>query len=232
MIKHDEMDEILRKTLEDHKLSRTEKRALDEVIDEIAPNIEERAWLSNHAFDLAREEITGHENHRVLDWLEEVIKVIRHASAPDDHQGIVEAHFTPQHNAVSRIESLFRTARRSVDICVFTITDDRLSSAIIKAFKQGIKIRIITDDEKSHDRGSDIDQFFHTGIPIRTDHSEHHMHHKFAIFDKRLLLTGSYNWTRGAARSNQENFLIIDHPTLIKSYQETFERLWDKFEPE
>ena len=39
------------------------------------------------------------------------------------------------------------------------------------------------------------------GIPVAFDASEHHMHHKFAIFDGRTLLSGSYNWTRSAAIS-------------------------------
>ena len=37
------------------------------------------------------------------------------------------------------------------------------------------------------------------GVAVRIDRSEHHMHHKFALFDDAILATGSYNWTRSAA---------------------------------
>ena len=52
------------------------------------------------------------------------------------------------------------------------------------------------------------------------------MHHKFAIIDNRLLLTGSYNWTFSANNRNDENLLIIDDPELIEVFENQFENLW------
>ena len=52
------------------------------------------------------------------------------------------------------------------------------------------------------------------------------MHHKYAIFDAKWLLNGSYNWTRGAARDNQENCVVTDDPKLLAAYAAAFERLW------
>ncbi len=57
------------------------------------------------------------------------------------------------------------------------------------------------------------------------------MHHKFALFDERLLATGSYNWTRSAADKNQENLLVTGDPRLVTPYAELFERLWVEFAP-
>jgi phosphatidylserine/phosphatidylglycerophosphate/cardiolipin synthase-like enzyme len=56
------------------------------------------------------------------------------------------------------------------------------------------------------------------------------MHHKFAIFDGALLLTGSYNWTRGAARDNEENFITTPDRRLIASFTAAFGRLWNSLE--
>jgi phosphatidylserine/phosphatidylglycerophosphate/cardiolipin synthase-like enzyme len=55
------------------------------------------------------------------------------------------------------------------------------------------------------------------------------MHHKFALFDDDLLLTGSYNWTRGAADSNEENLILSNDRRLLASFRDEFERLWKKF---
>ena len=52
------------------------------------------------------------------------------------------------------------------------------------------------------------------------------MHHKFAIIDNRLLLTGSYNWTSSANNRNNENLMVIDDPEVIARYQNQFEKLW------
>jgi DNA uptake protein ComE-like DNA-binding protein len=52
------------------------------------------------------------------------------------------------------------------------------------------------------------------------------MHHKFAIIDNHLLLTGSYNWTFAANNKNEENLMVIDDPEIIARYQNQFEKLW------
>lgn len=227
---HAEMETILRQTLDDLRLSRSEKRALGEVLGDLAPQADELAWLRNRAFELAHEQLDGHENHNVLDWLEEVVKVMAAAGGAAGKEAIAEAYFTPGSDATARITSLIRTARRSVDVCVFTITDNRIAGALLDAHQRGVALRIITDDDKTLDRGSDIDRLFEAGIPVRTDRSQAHMHHKFAIFDGNLLLTGSYNWTRGAANDNQENFVVVDDPRLLNAYAKTFASLWSRFE--
>jgi phosphatidylserine/phosphatidylglycerophosphate/cardiolipin synthase-like enzyme len=43
-----------------------------------------------------------------------------------------------------------------------------------------------------------------------------HMHHKFAIVDARLLINGSFNWTRQAVLYNQENCVITDNLQLVR----------------
>ena len=115
-----------------------------------------------------------------------------------------------------------------MDICVFTITDNRIADAIEKAHRRRVQIRVISDDDKSMDAGSDIDRLERSGIAVRMDRSEHHMHHKFAIFDGRTLLNGSYNWTRGADQKNRENFLVTDEPALVDPYVRAFLAMWEE----
>jgi cardiolipin hydrolase len=88
-------------------------------------------------------------------------------------------------------------------------------------------VRVITDDEKALDLGSDVTALARAGVPVRTDPSPAHMHHKFAVFDRERLLTGSYNWTRGAARDNGENIIVTADPRLIERFARYFERLWE-----
>ena len=89
-------------------------------------------------------------------------------------------------------------------------------------------VRLITDDEKSHDLGSDVKRLAAAGIPVRMDREADHMHHKFAVVDGTVLVNGSYNWTRGAT-NNWENLHLTSSRRVVEPFQEEFERLCREF---
>ena len=222
------IDHILRETLEDRRLSRTERKALADVLSDIAPDARQHPVLRARAFAIASEALGGSDAQPVLNWVEDVVKVLA-AARPVAQTTHAEALFSPGTECVERIVELLRGARRTVDVCVFTITDDRISRALTDTHERGVRVRIVTDDDKAGDRGSDVDRLARAGIGVAVDRSEKHMHHKFAVFDGRLVLTGSYNWTRGAANANEENVVVTDDERLVRAFTREFESLWSRF---
>jgi len=57
------------------------------------------------------------------------------------------------------------------------------------------------------------------------------MHHKFVVIDNRILITGSFNWTRQAIIGNKENLIVTTHSKLVPLYRSEFEKLWIAFDP-
>jgi len=137
------------------------------------------------------------------------------------------AFFSPGEDCLNAIIQAIEDAGKTIKICVFTISDDRISDAIVQAHQRGVNIRIITDNNKLHDAGSDIRELAARGLDVRIDKTRSHMHHKFAIFDETRVLTGSYNWTRSAAMHNHENILVTDNLSIVKDYSREFEKLWE-----
>ena len=117
-------------------------------------------------------------------------------------------------------------ARRQADICVFTITDNRITKAIEATHDRGVAVRVISDNDKSEDRGSDIERMERHGIAVRVDRTRHHMHHKYAVFDGRCAITGSYNWTRSAAEHNEENLIVTTDHRAVRAFSAKFAELW------
>jgi hypothetical protein len=140
----------------------------------------------------------------------------------------LEVHFSPGDECLQAIRKLFSQATRTVDVCVFTITDDRIASSILDAHRRGVRIRVITDNDKAYDEGSDVRRLESAGMEVREDRTECHMHHKFAIFDGRTVLTGSYNWTRGAARNNEENLVVSNDFRMVGPFEREFNALWGR----
>ena len=206
-------------------LSRAEKATLAEQLAAGLPDSADLAVLRSQLFRQAEAAINSQNISEILLWLEDMMRLLERSDEAKS-SGTVEAWFSPRADCPGRIRSFLAQAKSTVDICVFTITDDRLTSAVLEAHARGVKIRIITDNDKAADLGSDADRFLEAGIQLRVDRTQFHMHHKFAVVDRSLLLNGSYNWTRGAAQSNEENFIITDEKKLVTAFSAAFEELW------
>lgn len=229
-----ELERFLLESLDDVRLSRGEKKVLGQLLHEFQPDLHDQQYLLHKAFELANDTMRDPRDGEVLNWLKDVVNTIRPVAGFEPRDVPVsrtmEAWFTPGIRALGRLRGLIGNCRKSLDVCMFTITNDDLADALLNAQKSHVRIRIITDDEKVNDLGSDILRLQKAGIAVRTDSSPAHMHHKFAIFDGRLMVTGSFNWTRSAVESNQDSFIVSDEPVLVESYSREFQHLWSLFD--
>jgi mitochondrial cardiolipin hydrolase len=216
--------DIIRKSLDDDTLSRSEKKTIRSHLTDARLTSDEQSQLRSELFALAHEKAIGFSLHHILAWLEVLDQSIATTAPPS--ATISNICFSPGDDCKNTIKSLLSHARRSVDICVFTISDNDLAHAIRDCAGRGVPVRIITDDEKYGDRGSDIGYLRKLGIPVRIDNSPHHMHHKFMIIDGKYILTGSFNWTRSASDFNKENIIVVEDTVTVERYFTEFESLW------
>ena len=183
----------------------------------------QRGEIRNQLFERAKALEETKSSHQVVAWLQTCFKLI------DQHSyRFNKVFFSPGYEIKDTIARLLRDAHSTVDLCVFTITDYELAQQINACMLRGVKVRIITDDEKTVAKGSEIFELQRTGIPIKTDRSRYHMHNKFGIIDKRVAITGSFNWTYTATKHNQENLLTTSNFDIVNQYQSEFKRLWDE----
>lgn len=139
-----------------------------------------------------------------------------------------EAYFSPKGGARQRLVAAIRASRESIDVAVFHITSFELADALVAAQARGVRVRVITDREKLRAGGGAYRILERHRIPVRALGSadESLMHHKFALFDGKLLATGSYNWTQSAEVANHENLVVLDDPDLVARFGREFQRLW------
>ncbi len=217
--------DILTRTIVDGRMSRGERKLLTS----IARDQDDHGLdlMRHHVFEFARKQSETMETAPLLTWVESAVKAIDLG----DEEDVVErsdAFFSPGSACRNKITSLLQNCRETMEVCVFTITDNQIADALIAADQRGVKIRVLTDDLKSQDAGSDVSRLKRMEIATRMDKTDNHMHHKFAIFDKTILLTGSYNWTRSAFEYNQENIVVTRDQRLRRAFSKEFERLWEK----
>lgn len=133
------LDQQLRDSLADLRLSNEERDELRQLGSEL--NQDQVRFMRNRAFALARELMREPENvEPALKWLEQVIKTLDSVgSAPRVEHA--SAHFSPGESCRRKIRELCRQARKSVEICVYTISDDQLSEEILACHERGIAVQ-------------------------------------------------------------------------------------------
>ena len=218
----------LEASLADLRLDDDEKHSLAQTLRHAQPPEDGFRQLRNHAFTLARNRLAPPQEQdpmSVLRGLEAVVRALDVARAPAQATRS-NAVFSPGEACLNTIVQHFRSARRSVDFCVFTLSDDRIAQEVLAAHARGVALRFITDNDKETDSGSDVTRLRAAGVPTVVDRTDAHMHHKFAIFDGQWLLNGSYNWTRSACSHNEENLVATNDVTLLRQFQGAFDQLW------
>lgn len=224
----DEIIQLLIESLERGEFYKNDKKEIKHLLKKGGFSTHDLNVARSKMFDMVRDQLNEPDMLRVVNWLEEVNKTLLPASN-DIEVPANECYFSPGNACENAIITAIRKAKSNIKICVFTISENEISEALIQAHKKGINIKIITDNDKINDRGSDIRWLLDEGLTIRIDEAASHMHHKFCIVDKAILLTGSYNWTKSAADRNQENILITYDPKSVRSYLREFDKLWDLF---
>ncbi|MCU4156756.1 hypothetical protein J1N10_12270 [Carboxylicivirga sp. A043] len=220
-----EIIEELEKSIDDFVLSKFEKKILASKLETKEFDKKDLLALRKHLFELAKTNSIDNKHKQLIQWLEEANNLLLPNSIEPFY---CHSYFSPGIDCLMAINKQLSNCIEEADICVFTISDDRIRDEIVKAINRGVNVRIISDDDKTMDKGSDIQFLSNNGADVRIDHSPHHMHHKFAIFDNKVLLTGSYNWTRSASEFNQENILETNNSDAISKYRNEFERLWNQ----
>ncbi|MEO7992171.1 MAG: phospholipase D-like domain-containing protein [Chryseolinea sp.] len=226
----DQIIEQLKQSLSDDFLSKPERKTLESTLRSQVLDKDQLSSLRSKIFELANEKVDEKNYRFVVNWIKDVSNTIGNynpdKSAKKDTSSY--AFFSPGEACRSAIVQQLNEARKQLKICVFTISDDAITEAILRAHKRGVGMMVLTDNDKALDLGSDIQQISKAGIAVKMDRTTDHMHHKFMVVDGTTVLTGSYNWTRSAARYNHENIIITKEEGMVKSFLIEFEKLWSQ----
>ena len=139
--------------------------------------------------------------------------------------------FSPdnQNNLNNIIEKL-ESAKISLDIAMYTLTNIQLINTIMKCYNNNVKIRIILDYKMTKKFSWFLRELLEKNILIKTnDNEEETMHHKFAIIDNKYIFNGSLNWSENGVTKNHENILFLDNKEIVNQFSIQFEELWNKF---
>ena len=161
------------------------------------------------------------------------------SAAPATAEMVVQACFSPQGKCSTHILREIEKAKKELLVAVYAFTSDDLATALVQAKKRGVSVQVIIDREfdaaNERSKGHLLEA---QKIPVRRlsgiktttiEKDGGIMHQKFAVIDRNLVFTGSYNWTHSADALNDENLLLFrDAGTLAEEYRKAFLSLWGR----
>ncbi len=118
-------------------------------------------------------------------------------------------------------------ARHTIHAAVFNIIDPEIVDRLIEAHQAGVEVRLIFDGRKLrpwYDWYDGDDRLLAAGVPLLgvLREATGAMHDKIALFDGRVVATGSANWEWGARFENHENMLVTSDVELVRCYARRF----------
>lgn len=147
-------------------------------------------------------------------------------------QPTVQAGFSPEGSALQLVLNTIDTAQESIRLMGYSFTSPEVTRALIQAKQRGVDVKAVLDWKANSTKGSAgvaaMNLLVNAGIPVRTVSQFKIMHDKVIITDGRNGETGSFNFSRAAARSNSENALVIrDYPVLANTYLQHWQTRWE-----
>ena len=165
----------------------------------------------------------------------------------------VTVHFSPTSPTKLWIDSsngligkTLKSAEKSIDSALFVFSAQRLSNILETRYEEKVKIRTLLEPDfayRFYSEGLDMtgvalsnnckyelnnqpwkNPINTTGVPLLT--SGDLLHHKYAVVDQKIVITGSHNWTEAANKGNDETVLVIENPKVAAHFVREFERLY------
>ena len=157
------------------------------------------------------------------------------------NNGLVRrAYFSPDDGIEKKLIDLIDHEQISLKIAVFQFTNGEIARAVKRAQTRGVAIDIITDPLCLQDKFNKIAWLAQEGVKIYVYNADankstlsNKMHHKFVVFgknvdDKKLVMMGSFNFTKSADIANQESVVVLDDNQIIGQFNNQYARLKER----
>jgi phosphatidylserine/phosphatidylglycerophosphate/cardiolipin synthase-like enzyme len=136
----------------------------------------------------------------------------------------IKVLFTRYDEIIENIKFYIDNAKNSIYLAVFEIGNEELAKSLINAKKRGVDVKVVTDEQNADYKG--LREIIKNNIEVVFQNSQSYMHHKFAVIDSEIVITGSMNWTDNDIFLNDNNVVIIRSKLLANNYLKEFEQMF------
>ncbi len=114
-----------------------------------------------------------------------------------------------------KISDFIQSSKSEIQIAMYNFSYKKFAKDLVEASKKGVKITVFLDAKKVKE-DSEIADFLKKN-DIKVVLVKDKMHLKLAIFDSKLAIFGSVNWTKESFEENYELVYICEDKKTIDS---------------
>jgi phosphatidylserine/phosphatidylglycerophosphate/cardiolipin synthase-like enzyme len=137
----------------------------------------------------------------------------------------VQVLFAPEDGVAQKIAERINQASSQIRFLAFSFTHDGIGQAVLARSKAGVSVSGVFEKTGSETRFSEMGAMKQASLDVYQDGNPYVMHHKVFVLDGKTTVLGSFNFSDGADRDNDENALIVDDPGFAGRYLEEVERM-------
>ena len=139
----------------------------------------------------------------------------------------VEIYFSPDDHPAMRIVELLRKAKHSIYFMAYSFTANDFGDILLQKAHEGLQVSgVMEESQAMTNQGTEFDALTQAGLPVYLDGNSGQMHHKVIIIDDQIVITGSYNFSSSAERTNDENVVIFFNSQIAAQYTSEFQRVF------
>ncbi|MBU3941120.1 MAG: hypothetical protein KKH88_04295 [Nanoarchaeota archaeon] len=132
----------------------------------------------------------------------------------------VQVHFCPEDFCEETVLDLIENANE-IRFMTFSFTSDKIGDALL--LKEDVKG--VFEKSQASQEWSEYHKL-KDKFDVRLDTNGYNMHHKVFIFDKKIVVFGSYNPTANGNLYNDENMIVVYDEELAGRFLVEFERIY------
>ncbi|EBA05055.1 Phosphatidylserine/phosphatidylglycerophosphate/ cardioli pin synthase and related enzyme [Rhodobacteraceae bacterium HTCC2150] len=125
----------------------------------------------------------------------------------------VKPLFAPDHSPEMEIMKQILKARTRVDFAAFTFAQSSgIDDALVAAHDRGVKVLGVLDRQQANQKWAAKSTLQNAGITVTVAGGRAGLgkvHHKLMTIDDQVAIFGSFNYTKPANKSNDENIIVV-----------------------
>lgn len=137
----------------------------------------------------------------------------------------VDLYFSPVDDVEDVILSELSAAKKTVQVAAYGIASPVIAAKLIDLKKAGLDVTVYLDRTQAAGRGSQCAALRKAGVRVLIKRSSYLMHNKYIVVDGRTVITGSYNFSKGAARQDNNIEVFHDCSGVAAGFDKDFGRM-------